>query len=97
MRAQDAADFARDGEPQQSITFFCGRLVFKSQACTGLIGKQEFRLLLEYVVHFSHLMQLFDVIEDESHDRRLSFEEFRDGCEVRFIFSNCFIILVTVS
>ena len=46
----------------------------------GLIKRREFHLLIEYLVYFTDLWDVFDEI-DSNHDRRLSHHEFVAGCE----------------
>eukprot|EP01043_Picozoa_sp_COSAG02_P052181 COSAG02_NODE_5585_length_4212_cov_3.607829_1_plen_305_part_00 len=45
----------------------------------GLIGRREFRLLLQYVLYFHRLWDRFDAI-DTDNDHRLTLSEFTNGC-----------------
>eukprot|EP01052_Picozoa_sp_SAG31_P049628 SAG31_NODE_10956_length_1079_cov_0.942857_1_plen_212_part_01 len=45
----------------------------------GLIRRNEFRLLLKYLVYFNDLWDRFDEI-DSDDDRRVTLEEFKRGC-----------------
>jgi Ca2+-binding EF-hand superfamily protein len=47
----------------------------------GLIGRREFRLLLQYVLYFHRLWDRFDAI-DTDHDHRLTLSEFTNGCSL---------------
>ena len=47
----------------------------------GLIRRNEFRLLLKYLVYFNDLWDRFDEI-DSDDDRRISLEEFKRGCGI---------------
>ena len=47
----------------------------------GFIGRREFRLLLHYLGYFNELWEKFEAI-DTSHDRRITPEEFANGCGV---------------
>jgi Ca2+-binding EF-hand superfamily protein/ankyrin repeat protein len=47
-------------------------------AGTGVIGRREFRLLLEYTAYFNELWDKFEAI-DTNHDHRISLKEFLEG------------------
>ncbi len=46
----------------------------------GLIKRREFHLLLEYLIYFTDVWDLFDAV-DTTHDHRLNFSEFHAAAE----------------
>jgi hypothetical protein len=46
----------------------------------SFITRREFGKLLQYLVYFNHLWDVFDSI-DSNHDHRLSRPEFLNGCQ----------------